>query len=179
MRYPQPATITRLRSKPAQIEAEKAQTLRQLVLSFDLPPEPVSRIVAAIDRQTAAEQGWTFAMVSADQNAAVVGWIAENSARPIVAVRLWAQLFRHLRHDTAEVIATRAELAGDIGVRANDVSRVMTELARINAVVRHREGGRVRYFINPNVATKLTGAQRDMAQQAIGPLRLVQTRADL
>lgn len=175
MRRPQPATITRLQTKPARIAAEKAATLRQLVLSLDLPAEPVSRIVAAIDHQTAADRGWTFAMVSPDQNAAVVSWLAENSSRPIVAVRLWAALFRHLRHDTAEIVATRQELAESAGISANDVSRVMGELTRINAVVKERATGRsVRYSLNPNVATKLSGPQRDVAQRTAGPLRLVE-----
>ena len=56
----------------------------------------------------------------------------------------------------------------------------MHELAGIGAIIVHREKvagmrgrGRAVYLMNPNVATNLTGAARDKAQGAAGPLRLV------
>ena len=76
-----------------------------------LPERPRGEIVAAIDRQTAAENGWTFVMLSPSQNKAVQRWLVENSKRPQKATLLWAELFDHLRRDTGEIMLTRDELA--------------------------------------------------------------------
>ena len=55
------ATLRRLRTKADRLRAEQAEALRQLVLDYpDLPEQPRGEIVAAIDRHTAAENGWTF-----------------------------------------------------------------------------------------------------------------------
>jgi hypothetical protein len=51
-----PARIVRLRTKADRLRAEHADALRQLVLDYPgLPEQPRSEIVAAIDRQVAAD----------------------------------------------------------------------------------------------------------------------------
>jgi len=79
--------------------------------------------------------------------------------------------FTALRRDTGEIMPTRDELAERVGTRPDHVSRVMHELASIGAIIVHRERvagmrgpGRAVYLMNPNVATNLTGAARDRAQ---------------
>jgi hypothetical protein len=54
------------------------------------------------------------------------------------------------------------------------ISRIMTELSNCCAILHRREKvpgmrgqGRVRYFINPNVATDLSGKERDAAQRNV------------
>jgi hypothetical protein len=120
-------------------------------------------------------------MLSPSQNRAVLSWLLEHSTRPRKAVELWALLFEHLRRDTGEIALTRDELAAEVGVAAEDVSRLMHELASIGAIIVHREKvagmqgrGRAVYFMNPNVATNLAGAARDRAQAEAVPLRLVE-----
>jgi hypothetical protein len=175
------ASLHRLRSKPERLKAEQAAELIQMILDFpELPPQPVSAIVAAVDRQTAARNGWTFVMLSPAQNQAVVTWLLDHSSRPMKAVRLWAIVFDHLRQDTAEIALTRDEMAELISDSADSVSRIMGELESIGAISRRREKvpgmrgqGAVRYFMNPNVATHLTGGARDKAQAATAPVRLV------
>ena len=152
-----------------------------MVLDFPgLPERAVGAIIASVDRETAAQNGWTFVMLSPAQNEAVLNWLLDHSSRPHKAVRLWAALFSHLRRDTMEIMLSRDELADLIGERPDNVSRIMGELEGIGAISRRRERivgmrgpGAVRYFMNPNVATHLTGVGRDKAQAAAPPLKIV------
>lgn len=167
------AKVARFQSKASQVQAEQAAELRQMVLSVEgLPPDLVGQLLANIDRRIAAENGWTFVMMSPDDHDRVVEWLAAHSVVPVVAMRLWSKLFRHLRWDTGEVMQTREELAEAVGVAPGKVSVVMTELESIGAISRQRVKiagmrgpGAVRYFMNPTVATHLTGAARDKAQE--------------
>lgn len=175
------AQLIKLRTKADRLKADQAQQLRQLVLDFpDLPQRAVGELIATIDRQTVSKSGWTFVMLSPEQNAAVVDWLSDNSQRPQVAMRLWAKLFKHLRTDTGEIVATRDELAEMVGERPDNISQVMGELASIGAITRRRERvagmrgpGMVRYFMNPRVATNLTGAARDQAQSEAPLLAII------
>src|SRR5690349_1325842 len=106
------AQITKLRTQRQRLRAEQATQLRQLVLEFEgLDAVAAGRIVAAIDRETAAEKGWTFVQLNAALNDFVIEQLTAPSARPQMATRLWAKLFLHLRLDTNEIVVTRAELA--------------------------------------------------------------------
>jgi CRP-like cAMP-binding protein len=172
------ASVVQLRTRADQIKAEQAERLRQMVLTFpELPERAAGEILAAIDRSTAAQNGWTFVMMSPQDNAKVVSWLAANSSRPMVAMQLWATLFLHLRRDTGEVMQTRDELADAVGTTSDEVSRIMGELEGIGAVSRRRTKvagmrgpGMVRYFMSPKVGTHLTGAARDKAQASAPPL---------
>jgi CRP-like cAMP-binding protein len=173
------ARLRRLRTKPERLREEQAAALRQMVLAFPGLPEPaVGSIVAAIDRETVATSGWTFVMLSPAQNRAVVRWLLEHSSRPQKAVDLWSLLFEHLRFDTGEIMLAREEIAEQIGEAPGDVSRIMGELESIGAISRRREKvpgmrgpGVARYFMNPHVATHLTGKARDKAQAKAPPLK--------
>src|SRR4029453_7273710 len=101
-----------------------------------LPERSVGNIIAAIDRETAAKNGWTFVMLSPAQNEAVVAWLLDHFSRPQKAGRLWGALFRHLRRDTGEIMLTRDELATQINEAPGDVSRIMGELEGIGAISR-------------------------------------------
>ena len=86
----------------------------------------------------AAKTEWTFAMISPQQNAAVVSWLEANSKRPMKAMRLWAHLFEVMRSDTGEILRSREELAEKIGMTPRHLSETMTELASINAILRKK-----------------------------------------
>ena len=170
------ATLHRFRSKRSRLEADQGQELRQLLLDLgetkNLPADAVTKIVAAVDAQTASEGGWTFVMIGPKENEAVVQWLCQNSKRPMAAMRTWAVLFTALRFDTGEIALTRAELAERVGIPPREVSRIMTELETIGAVSRVRQGRGVRYFMNPNIGTHLTGKERDQAQSEARQLSL-------
>jgi hypothetical protein len=176
------ATLRRLRTKADRLRTEQAAELRQLVLDYPALPETARRqIVVAIDGQTAAENGWTFVMLGPEQNAAVARWLRQNSRYPTLALALWAELFTALHRDTGEIVLTRDELAERVDAWPDDVSSIMHELVSIGAIITRRERvagmrgpGRAVYFMNPNVATNLTGAVRDKAQTEAPKLRLVE-----
>lgn len=182
-----PAAIHRLVSRPDRLRRDEAAMLRQAILPFVDGGDSSSQLVEAgrtllahVDRLSCSSNRWTFVMLSPDQNAAVVDFIMAHSARPMVACRLWALLFRHLRTDTGEVMMRREEMASSLSVPASDVSRCMSELVEFGAMLRVRERvaglrgpGVARYFMNPRVATHLGGASREAAQASAPILKLI------
>lgn len=171
------AKVHRLFTAPERLRVGQAARLRQALLPFEPEmPRAVRELVAHIDRQTAARNGWTFIMLNADQNRAVVRWLLGNSSRPMKGVDLWAVLFTGVDQDTGEIMFTRDELAAAVDDTVQHVSEIMGELEGVEAIIRRRERvpgmrgpGRVRYFLNPNVGTHLTGAARDKAQAEAPP----------
>lgn len=171
------AKLHRLLSRPDKLRRDQAALLRSALLPFETEmPGAVRSLVAHIDRQTAARNGWTFIMLSADQNEAVVEWLEGNSRRPMRAMRLWSVLFTAVDMGTGEVMLTRDQLAERVRMPSQDVSEIMGELEGIGAISRRRERvagmrgpGRVQYYMNPNVATHLAGGARDAAQAEAPP----------
>ena len=90
-------------------------------------------------------------LIEPEGNRAVVRWLRENSDRPIAAMNLWSLLLERLHHGTGQVLLSRAELAGEVGVTPREITFIMKELADIGAVSRRPEGSRVRYFLNPEL----------------------------
>lgn len=172
------ATLHRLFTRRDRITEEDGQKLREMVTAYPGLPERLrSELITEIDRRTASKNGWTFVMLSPEQNAQVVDWLTDNSTRPQVAVKLWAKLFTALRTDTGEIVMTRDELADQLGIASDHVSRIMGELVKIGAITRKRERvagmrgpGLVKYFMNPRIGTKLSGSARDKAQEEAPPL---------
>lgn len=176
------ASITTLKTRPDRLRQDQADTLRQALLPFikDMP-DAVGALIGLVDRQTASRNKWTFVMLSPEQNDQVVEYLAQNSKRPLVAVRVWARCFRHLRTDTGEILLRRDELADQLSIRSDTVSEIMSELEGFGAIIRKRERvagmrgpGMVRYFMNPRVATHLAGSERDQAQREAPLLQLMQ-----
>ena len=173
--------ITRLRTRAGRLKDEEAARLRQYVLALEgAPPDAISRVLAAIDKEVASRNGWTFVMLSPEQNRAVAGWLRTHSQRPLVAMVLWAELFLHLESDTGHIATTQRELAEAIGASQDDVRRVLRELVGVGALTKWRQKipgirgpGVSRYAMNPHVATKLPGGARDRAQEQHPPLRIV------
>lgn len=150
-------------------QARDAQTLERLAKRAGLDPETAAML--AMNLAPAAKSEWTFVMISPQQNDAVVEWLEANSKRPMKAMKLWAHLFTAMRNDTGEILRSRDELAEKIGENPQNLSRIMTELASINAIVKRKEGRRVKYFMNPAIATHIpTPEQRKEARKGAGPL---------
>ena len=177
------ASLHRLRTKRARMAQEEADQLRQHILAFEdfeLPEEATNAIVLAIDRATAAHNGWTFVMLSPAQNLAVLRWLTANSKRPSVGVNTWGEILNALRNDTGEVMLTRDELAERCEVGPNAITDALAELEGIGAITRSRRAipgmrgrGRLVIHVNPLVATKLAGAARDRVQQDHKPVETV------
>ena len=167
-----------------QRDAQKAAELVRLVLEIgaerieQIEPGVVDALERIAHLYAEPKNDWTFVMLSPAQNSEVVDWLAENSKRPLAAVKLWGRLFKHMRMDTGEILLPRTKLAEAIGVAPKNLSSIMTELEGINAIRRERDGRRVRYFMNPNVATHAAGPARAEAQRGAGPLTLVRGGKD-
>jgi len=167
------AGIVRFASRARLLSRERVKTLRQLALEFEAEaPQAVAQIVLSIDRNTAAERGWSFVMLSPAQNRAVVRWIMSKGGakRPHLSAALWAECFCHLRTDTGEIVMTRKQMMEATGGSSPHLSVALGELVGIGALIRHREGREVRWFMNPRVGTHLTGAAREEAQRSAPPV---------
>ena len=158
--------VVRLRTRRDAREQATLEEIRGLLLGMTgAAPEPViGRLVATVERELAARRGWRFVMIEPHLYAEVAAYLDQHSRRPRKAVQLWARLFTALPPDSNEVLLSRGELAGIVGIRPSEVSSIMAELEAVGAVYRQREGREVRYFVNPRLGTHLAGAARDRAQ---------------
>ncbi len=157
------------------LRREQASQVRQMVLELESEaPRAVAQIVAAIDRNTAADKGWSFVMLSPMQNRLVMRWIGERAKRPRVSYALWPEFFCRLRTDTGEIVMTRADMIEASGAASPEVSKALAEFVAMGAVTRQREGREVRWFMNPRVGTHLTGVAREQAQREAPLLELIQ-----
>ena len=161
--------LARARYRDRQAKAELLEEWAREVIGA----EHAAQLALAFAAQTPdpnAER-WIFAMINPAQNFAVLEWLRQHSKRPQVAVSLWGLLLTALRMDTGEILLTRAQIAERIGIEPQNVSRIMSELAQINAIRRQKEGRKVRYFLNANIATHIPGPEaRQRAREAAGPL---------
>lgn len=151
-------------------------TQLELMLREVADPATASRLAAAYAERfpDPSKPKAPFVMLSPQENSAVVDWLNDNSKRPQNAIRLWAKLFTALRSDTGEILLTRQQLAERLGIEADNVSRIMTELASINAIRREKRGRDMRYFMNASIATHLPSeALREAARAKDGPLMVL------
>jgi hypothetical protein len=170
------ATVRRLKTKTA-APADAAVAQLRLALE-DLPNLPVdlaNRVATLCERHTRSQAGWSFIMVEPNLYHRVVVRLTDgHSKRPLLAVKLWSLLFSKLPADSNEVMATREDLAQELGCQPAAISQVMGELESLGAVYRRREGRGVRYIVHPLFGTHLSGSIRDKAQAEAPALRLVE-----
>lgn len=151
-------------------QQQEAETLERLARRAGMHPQAAAMLALnlAPPPKTTLEP---FVMLHPLQNAAVSRWLRENSKRPIAAMALWIELFTAVHPTTGEVLLSRADLAERVGILPRDVSSIMTELVSINAITRSKEGRRVRYVMNPHVATHIASPEaRHEAREKSGPL---------
>jgi DNA-binding MarR family transcriptional regulator len=164
-------TVTKLSAERAKKRKDEARQIVQQARRLGLDAETLGKIDAAAKAHAQSSENWIFVMLSPAQNAEVINWLQENSKRPHKAVMVWARILEHLRMDTGEIMATRQDLAERVSETPQNLSRIMTELASINAIRREKDGRKVRYFLNPTIATHLPSASaRAKAREDAGPL---------
>lgn len=169
-----PARIVPYASRAQLLKRDRASEVRQMILQLEAEaPRLVGAMVALLDRHTVADKGWSFVMLSPAQNRLVVRWINANAVRPRVSAALWAEFFCHMRTDTGEIVMSRSAMMEAAGASSPHVSHALSELHGMGAVIRHKEGREVRWFMNPRVGTCLTGAAREEAQRSAPPLLTV------
>lgn len=161
------ARIVRISAHKSLLRRNRTVRLRQLALELAPEAPGMSReILAVIDRNTASEDAWRFVMFGPLQNRVVVRWIDAHAKRQRLSSLLWAELFCNFHPMTGQVLLTRTEMANAIGHRPQHVSAALTELLSMGALIRRQEGRDVKWFMNPFVATCMTGVARDEAQRS-------------
>lgn len=161
--------LARARYRSRQAKAELLEEWASEVIG----PRNAAQLALAFAAQTPDPDAdrWIFAMISPTQNFAVMEWLRQHSKRPQVAVSLWGLLLTALRPDTGEILLSRGQIAQRLGIDPDNVSRIVAELASINALRREKQGRAVRYYLNPNIATHIPGPEaRKAAREAAGPL---------
>jgi hypothetical protein len=163
--------VTKLSVERAKKRKDEARQIVHQVRRLGLDAETLQKIDAAAKAHAESSENWIFVMLSPQQNAEVIRWINKNSKRPHKAVEVWATLLENLRTDTGEITATRQDLAERVGIEPRDLSSIMTELASINAIRREKQGRKVKYFLNENIAThRASASARAKARDEAGPL---------
>lgn len=160
------AKLTRFRSRQDRASTVVLDVLRQQVVDSGLSPDVIRSLLQPIDRHTPAKPERTFVQLSPQQFNEVVEHLFANSRRSKLAVRTWSKLFLHLQYDTQEIVATRSELAAEVGTTPNVITRIMAELESFGAITRRQENRRVIYYMNPTVGTMLAGQERAKALAA-------------
>lgn len=102
-------------------------------------------------------------LIEPEGNRAVVRWLRDNSERPIAAMNAWSLLLAKLHRGTGQVLLSRSEIAGEVGVTPRDITYIMKELADIGAISRRPDGSRVRYFLNPELFVTPQGQAQEEA----------------
>lgn len=160
------ARIISITGRTARLRRDRTVRLRHSAEELrDEAPDLARDLLHVIDRHTASEDGWRFVLFGPMQNRLVVRWIDAHAKRPRLSQLLWAELFCNFHPMTGEVLLSRERMATAVGARPEHVSAALSELLRFGALIRRQEGRDVRWFINPLVATALTGAARDDAQR--------------
>lgn len=147
----------------------EAEMLERLAKRAGMDPRDAARLALSL-APLPKSRTEPFIMMQPAQNAAVNRWLEQNSKRPMKAMRLWAELFTAVHPTTHEIMLSRADLAARTDIEPRTVSEIMTELVRIEAIERRKEGRRVVYSMNPNVATHVAGPEaREEARKAAAP----------
>lgn len=156
--------VVGLKTRPQRFDEDQARALKQALLPFlddqRYPQDHVHGLLHEIDRKTRPDApAETFIMLKPAQNAAVAKWLGANSRRPAKALLVWSVLFEHLYPHTGQIMLTRDQIAETVGIRPNEVSAIMGELATCQAVFTERRRvdgvrgpGQAVYFMNKHVA---------------------------
>ena len=157
-------------SRASRVQAEQ---LRQYAFDLELSPEARAEIDNALHKITETPgRRWLFVMINPAQFRFVKKATA-SAKRPGETWEVFSIAITYVRMDTGEIMASREQIASDIGTTPCNVSTAMSELEKIGAIVRQRRGRSMAYFINPHVGwAGGEGARQEAAKEA-PQLRLV------
>jgi hypothetical protein len=136
--------IQRMRPKRHDVITESIKLVLDMPIGLSLAVR--DELSDALGR-FAPPETWGFVMLNPEQQRVVVKAITDG-ARPLETFKVWNVVISHIRYDTGEIMAGRERLAQDSGISLENVSRALTRLTEIGALLRLRPG---RYAINPHV----------------------------
>lgn len=160
------AKVTRMRPKRHDVICESIQLI--LDLPLDLPPVARDSLADALGR-FAPPGRWGYVMLNPDQLRFVTREI-KRGPRPMITFAVWNTAISYLCYDTGEIMACRGRLAQDTDLAPEEVSRAMTWLLEVGAIIRISRG---RYKINPHVGWAGSLYKREAEAKGATKLRLV------
>jgi hypothetical protein len=153
----------------------QAEMLLQAAIDLKMSPEVLGEISNKLYSLTQVpNRRWAFTMISQEQFRDVAKAIAKGVS-PGKTFLLWSIVVTYIRQDTGELFVTRDQLSEETDILPRHVSRSLTELVKIGALIRIKRGRRTAYFLNPHVCWNGTeGARQAAAQnvQPVAPIRL-------
>jgi hypothetical protein len=151
----------------------KARLAREALDDIDFTPEARAILDNAlyVITDNPGERA-VFTMINNDQFRYVMKEIVK---RPDAGKTLmvWNAAVTYARQDTGEVLASREQLAQDTQTHPDHVSRAMTQLSNIGAILKEKRGRNVVYKVNPHVAWNGGEGARLAAAKNAPKLRLV------
>jgi len=148
--------VKRLRPRHFDTVTESIKLL--LDMPLDLSPAARDSLANVLGR-FAPPETWGYVMLNPEQQRLVLKAI-NKSEKPLLTFRVWNAAISHVRYDTGEIMAGRERLAQDAETSPENVSRALSRLAEIGALVRLKPG---RYAINPHVGWQGSLIKRDAA----------------
>jgi hypothetical protein len=161
------AKVTRMRPKRHDVICESLQLA--LDLPLNLKQATRDDLADALGR-FAPPETWRFVMLNPDQQRLVLKAINAGD-KPALTMRVWLAAISHIRYDTGEIMAGRERLAEDAETAPDEVSRALSRLLEIGALLKIRRG---RYEINPHVGWAGSQTTRQAAARITPALRPVE-----
>ena len=156
------------------LKLEKIRAVRQLALDLNLNEEAFSELDNALQYWLAkkSNERWLFVKISQEQFRYIVQAI-HNCRNVATTLSVWNILITYMHMDTGEIVATRKQIAKDAITNVNEVSRALSELSKIGAIIRQRHGHKIAYFINPYIGWNGSEDTRQAASKTAPKLRLI------
>jgi len=155
------AKVRRLRPK----RHDRIADALQLVLEL-LPLGGAARAELTDTLSSYSPKPWPYVMLSREQAREIQRRI-NAGPRPGVTLNVWMAALSYAAYGTGEIEATRQELANLAGTDADEVSRALSRLVKLGALLRTERG---RYMIHPSAAWNGPLASREAAERKLQPI---------
>jgi CRP-like cAMP-binding protein len=154
------AKVRRLRPKRHDRIADALQ------LTLELPLSRAARAELTDALSGYAPEPWSYVMLSRQQAREILRRISAGE-RPGITATIWLAALSYAAYGSGEIEATRQELAKLAGTNEREVSRALSRLVDLGALVRT---GRGRYMIHPSAAWNGPLTSREAAARKLEPV---------
>jgi hypothetical protein len=153
------AKVRRLRPKAHDRIAEALQ----LVLELPLELEPPTRAKLTDALSSYAPEPWSYVMLSRQQAREILRRISTGE-RPGITATVWMAALSYAAYGTGEIEATRQELAELAGTNKDEVTRALSRLVELGALIRTERG---KYMLHPAAAWNGSLTTREAAERKL------------
>ena len=150
-----------------------AEFIKSQVTLLDMSEEARAELDNALYKITNTNsRRWCFVMISPEQFRMVTKAV-QRCRNVAITHMVWTTAITYIRMDTGEIMASREKIAEDVDTTVQEVSRAMSELTKIGAIIKQKRGRKTAYFVNPNIGWAGGEGSRLAAAQHVSKLRLV------